>query len=328
MSRILVTGANGLLGSSIIRNLLENHNFSITALVRENSDLNLIDGQLSSINLSYCSLFDIVGLDSLLKGVDYIIHCAALVDFNAGKFNELIKTNVEGTKNLVNASLTNNIKKFVHISSVATLSKSEEYEVYNENSKWIHTAFNSDYSISKYLSEQEVWRGVNEGLNATILCPSLILGIGNFSKSSLQMIDKIFQTRGYYPLGGNGFVDVEDVAKFAILSLSNETNGHRYIISGENLSYKQFFEKILFHPLSHFKGKTRPIPVFLNNILLKLTKSLEFVFRKSIIISYQSIKNMNYYPKYDNSKSKSIFNFSYSPIDKTIEVMLKNYFKR
>ncbi|HMP28362.1 MAG TPA: SDR family oxidoreductase, partial [Saprospiraceae bacterium] len=268
-----------------------------------------------------------VALDDLLKKIDYIIHCAAKVDFNAGNFKNLIKTNVEGTHNLVNASLTNSIKKFVHISSVATLSKSDEHEIYDEKSKWNHSNFNSDYAISKYLSEQEVWRGINEGLCATILNPSLILGIGNFSKTSLQMIDKIFQSQGYHPHGGNGFVDVNDVAKLAIISLDASFSGERYIVSGENLSYKNLYEKILNHPLSQFKGVIRPLPSLLNKILLGASRSLEVIFRKSIILSYQSIRNMNSFPKYINQKSKTDFSFDYTPIDTTINQMLEGYFQ-
>jgi nucleoside-diphosphate-sugar epimerase len=316
------------LGSTIIQNLIVDPEIKITALVRENSNLSLLENHIPFIKLSYCSLFDIVELEDLLTNIDYIIHCAALVDFNAGKFSQLQKTNVEGTKNLINASLSNNILKFVHISSVATLSKSEEYETYNENSKWIHSVFNSDYSISKYLSEQEVWRGINEGLNATILNPSLILGIGNFSKTSLQMIDKIFQSMGFYPLGGNGFVDVQDVAKIAILAMNEQTSGKRYVISGENLSYQQLYEKILYHPLSNFKGKIKPLPKIVNRLLLVFTKTIETIIRRSLILSYQSIRNMNSYPKYDNSQSKLAFKFSYTPIDRTIDIMLHKYFKK
>jgi dihydroflavonol-4-reductase len=324
---ILVTGANGLLGSHIIRHLLLNDvKFDIIALVRENSDLSLLIPYLSKIRISNCSLFDICELEKLISTVDYIIHCAALVTFNAGNFNLLKKTNVEGTANLVNLALSTNIKKIVHISSVAALSKSKEIEYYQESSKWNHSAENSDYAISKYQSEQEVWRAMQEGLNATILNPPLILGSGNFQKTSLQIIDKIYSSRGFYPSGGNGFVDVNDVAQIAIKSLSNDYNGERFIVSGINLSYKELYEKIFKNHQAKQSYQIRPLPKTLSYILIVFTKYFEMITRKTCILSHQSIVGLSNYPKYDNSKSIKSFNFSYTPIDKTISSMLEGYF--
>lgn len=325
MTKVLVTGANGLLGSTIVQQLLEKDDYHIVALVRPTGDLSLLKNCINSVQVDYTSIFDIKGLEELIKDVDFIIHCAALVDFNAGKLDELRKTNVEGTANLVNIALDSNLKKFVHISSVATLSKTEDGSFYDEKSKWVHSAFNSDYAISKYLSEQEVWRGINEGLSATILNPSLILGSGNFKKTSLQMVKKVFQTQGFHPPGGNGFVDVEDVAALAIKALDSEFNSRRYIVSAENLSYKEFFTKILFHPKSPFKGKIRQLPDILLFLLLNITKLSEKIFKRSFLISHQAVKNMGSFPKYDNSLSKNDFNFEYKSIDTTIQNMVNSY---
>ena len=327
MPTILVTGANGLLGSHIIKHLLLNEEkFDIIALVRENSDLSLLKPYLPKITISTCSLFDICELEKLINTVDYIIHCAALVTFEAGNFNLLRKTNVEGTANLVNVALSANIKKIVHISSVAALSKGKEIECYDESAKWNHTAENSDYAISKYQSEQEVWRAMQEGLNATILNPPLILGSGNFQKTSLQIIDKIYSSRGFYPSGGNGFVDVHDVAQIAIKSLSEEYNGQRFIVSGINLSYKELYEKIFKNPQSKHNYQIRPLPKPLSYMLTLFTKYFEMVTRKTFLLGHQSIVGLSNYPKYDNSKSIKSFNFTYTPIQNTLSSMLEDYF--
>ncbi len=328
MSKILVTGANGLLGSTIVKQLLENGAFEITALVRFGSDLSLLENSIQKIQIDNTSLFDIKGLESLLTDIDFIIHCAALVNFNAGKFSELKKINVGGTSNLINVALESGVKKFVHISSVATLSKSKDDSLYNEKSKWIHSTFNSDYAVSKYLSEQEVWRGIHEGLPATILNPSLILGPGNFEKTSLQIVEKVFQSKGYHPPGGNAFVDVDDVATISIKSLSSDYNGKRYIVSAANLTYQDLFTKILSHPQSGFKGKIKPMPKFLLILLTNFTKLFEKLFKISVIVSYQAVKNMGAFPRYDNSLSIQDYNYTYKNIDTTIDEMVTAYFNK
>jgi nucleoside-diphosphate-sugar epimerase len=84
-----------------------------------------------------------------------------------------MKVNVEGTANIINAALATGVKKLMHVSSVAAIGRSRGNEVIHEDTPWEDSALNSNYAITKFLSEREVWRGVAEGLNAVIVNPSL-----------------------------------------------------------------------------------------------------------------------------------------------------------
>jgi glycosyltransferase involved in cell wall biosynthesis len=83
--------------------------------------------------------------------------------------DEMMLVNIEGTRNIVNASLLNNVKKLVHISSIAAIGRDEKSDIITENTAWTDSEMNTNYAKSKYLSELEVWRGVEEGLNSIIL---------------------------------------------------------------------------------------------------------------------------------------------------------------
>ena len=127
------------------------------------------------------------------------------------------KINIEGTANLMNVALDSNIKKCVYISSVATLGY-EEDTIIDESSYFKHQNKNSNYAITKYYAEQEVWRAAAEGLKVVIVNPSIIFGPGNWNKGSSQIFKKIFNGLRFYSEGGSGYVDVVDEAD-AVLKL-------------------------------------------------------------------------------------------------------------
>ena len=128
---ILLTGANGLVGSFIGRKLLEN-NIPFKALVREGSDLSTLNDVKQRIEFIQGDVLDIPNLSEALNKVETVIHCAAVVSFNPRDKKMLQKINIEGTRNLLNLSLEKKIEHFIHISSVGALGKSRTNETINE----------------------------------------------------------------------------------------------------------------------------------------------------------------------------------------------------
>jgi len=243
-SNILITGATGLLGNEIVAQLLTNPSFNIKTLVRNN------DNTLpKEVEQAIGDILDINSLDSALIGIDYVIHAAAFISFNRRKRNQLFETNVEGTKNLINACLGIGIKKFVHISSVAAIGKpesvldAEDEVIADENHKWQESPLNSNYGKSKYLAELEVWRGQAEGLPTVIINPSVILGEGNLNKSSSQLFKYVLNHNLFYTKGYLNYVDVQDVAKIAISLMTNTTENKRFIANSGKVSFYLFFQK-------------------------------------------------------------------------------------
>ena len=119
-----------------------------------------------------------------MAGIENVYHAAAIVSFNKKDRQQMYKINVEGTANIVNICLANNVKKLGYISSIASLGRTAGQEWYNEKDTWKTSKQNSYYATTKYTAENEVWRGSEEGLNTVIVNPGVILGPGDMHKSS------------------------------------------------------------------------------------------------------------------------------------------------
>jgi dihydroflavonol-4-reductase len=326
LKKILVTGANGFLGSHIVHDLVS-LGYLVYALVRPNSSLNLLKASLPNINLINGDVNDLSSLEETFVDKEIVIHTASYVSYEAGKMPVMNKANVEGTSNVVNTCLYLKIDKLIHVSSVAAIAKRAEAVIYNEDSKWVRSPLNLDYGISKYQAEQEVWRGIEEGLKATIINPALILGKGDYSRSSAEIINKIISSKGMYPGGVNGFVDVVDVAKACITAIDHQHNSQRFILCAENLSYKDLY--ILFYKsLGLDTKKLRPMPAIVKGLLNKINSLIEPIFKKSILLSTQAMKYTSTISRYDNTKSKNVLGIVYRPVKETIEEMAKDFLSK
>ena len=156
---IFLTGGTGLVGAHILLKLTESGQ-KVKALKRKRSSLTVIKNifshykktnLLQSIEWIEGDLLDLFSLQEGIKGCNTVIHCAAIVSFNPKDFKKVMKINVEGTANIVNICLENNIEKLAYISSIATLND-EKNQVRTEDSFWKESKSNSQYAKSKYLS--------------------------------------------------------------------------------------------------------------------------------------------------------------------------------
>ncbi len=261
---VLVTGGSGLVGSHILYELISEGQ-AVRALRRSVQSTELVAhlfvyynpdkgmDMFSRIEWVDGDVNDIISLREALGGVDHVYHCAAIVSFLPGDRQRMMKVNVEGTANLVNLCLQMGVKKLCHCSSVAAIGRPERGNQVNESLVWKTSATNSWYAISKYGAEREVWRGAEEGLNTVIVNPTVVIGPGDASRSSAQLYKSVQKGLLFYPRGVTGFVDVRDVASAMCLLMNGDICGERFILSGENLSYKKVFEL-----LAHYAGVKPP----------------------------------------------------------------------
>lgn len=189
-------------------------------------------------------VLDVISLEEAMEGVDAVIHSAAIVSFEPDDKDEMLKTNIEGTANIVNIAIDKNIRRFIHISSVAALGRTEIEETVNEERQWLDTKTNTNYAISKHKAEMEVWRAISEGLNAAILNPSTILGYGDWNTSSCAIFKSVHGGLPYYTTGINGFVYVEDVARAAVQLFDSDIIRERFIVNGGNWTFRQLLNTI------------------------------------------------------------------------------------
>ena len=236
---ILVTGGSGLVGSELISQLLADGNH--VKAIYNNTPLCTSDPNLISVQ---CDILDTSALEEAMEGITQLYHCAAVVSFSSKNKDRLLKINIEGTANVVNAAIDAGVEKMVHVSSVSALGRIRQNETVTEEMSWTEESSNSLYGKSKYLGEMEVWRGTGEGLDAVIVNPSLILGSGDWSKGSSEIFRSVYKEFPWYSDGVTGVVDVKDVAKAMILLMNSEIKNEKFILNGENLSYKEIFTGI------------------------------------------------------------------------------------
>jgi nucleoside-diphosphate-sugar epimerase len=240
---IAVTGANGLLGSFVARKLLST-NTPFVALKRPGSDTSLLEDVNRLITWRDADVLDTVALHEALAGVSGVIHAAALVSFNPRDKKKLFRTNIEGTKNMVDACLLLGIGRMVHVSSVAALGRQKNQEIITEENKWTESTLNSAYAESKYRAELEAFRGQEEGLSTVIVNPSVILSRGNWNRSSAQLFKYVWKSRPFYIDGSLNYVDVRDVSEAIVKLYHSQYQGERFIINAGSIPYLEFFRAV------------------------------------------------------------------------------------
>jgi dihydroflavonol-4-reductase len=326
---ILVTGATGLIGSHLTAHLLLQGK-NIVALKRDSSNTNNIKETLSFYTKEHNELFskinfvdgditDIYSVLDALTNVEQVYHCAGLVSFDEKKMKELLLVNAEGTANVVNACLEKNIEHLCHVSSVATMPNHDKKALVDESVFWKSSPENGAYSISKYNGEREVWRGIEEGLNAVIVNPSVVLGAGCWGQSSSRIIDECYKGTKFYTNGVTGFVDVRDVVQCMIALSDKRISGKRFVISGENKSFKDVLEQ--FHTAF---GKKLP-SIEAGKWMLKTGALLESMFSSDPRITKTTVDaalNKNYF---SHDKIKEEINHTFTPINETIAYVAEKY---
>ena len=233
----------------------------------------------------------------------------------------MISNNVEGTANLVNAAIENGVKKICHVSSIAALGHLENGELITEDTNWVPAKKISGYSESKFFSEAEIWRGIEEGLDAVIVNPSIIFGPANWENGSAKMFKTIWDGMKFYTKGITGFVDVNDVT-CAMILLMDKSNfetykNQRFLLNSENLSYQNVFNQIaneLDKPKPNFFASN-----FLLSIVWRVAIFASWITGKPSMITRDSVSNSNETNNFDGSKITQALNFKYRPISESIK---------
>ncbi|UZR92446.1 SDR family NAD(P)-dependent oxidoreductase [Chondrinema litorale] len=311
-----ITGCNGLVGSYIARKLLEN-GATVSALKRKDSDLSYINDISDQIKWHEGDILDVLSLEAGIKEADYVIHCAGMVSFLQADFAKMFKVNVEGTANVVNTCLKYTGKKLLYISSIAALGNTILPEIINETKQWDNSAMNSKYGLTKFMGEEEVWRGNAEGLDVIVINPSVVLGRGNWKKSSLTMFDYISTEPLFYPEGNVNYVDVRDLADLVMQLIDQQVLNEKFIASAGCISYKDMLEQI------SLKLNKRPPKYKLNNFFaftaLTTGKIKGFFTGQSSTVSKELIKNSKRMTQYSNEKIKKNLSFTFRNLDTTLD---------
>ncbi len=322
---IFITGGTGLVGSHVLLKLSQSGK-AFKALKRHSSSLEICQNVFHHYGGQ--ELFkkivwvegDINNIPSLEKGMqdcELAIHCAAMVSFHPSEARLMQKINVEGTANVVNMALTNGIKKLAYVSSIAALGRNSTNQTVDEECHFKVTKFDTNYALSKYYAEQEVWRASQEGLNVVIVNPSVILGPGDWSKGSSQIFQKIHSGLKFYTTGSTGYVDVIDVAESLTQLLFSEIKNERFIVNGANLKYRDCFERIAL-ALNKPKATIKVTPL-LKEIAWRMEAIRSFFTAKRPLITQETANSAMTNSTYSTAKIQEKIRFEFTNIDATIK---------
>ena len=317
-----VTGANGLLGSFIVRKLIAEH-ARFVAFRRKGSDVSLLSDVADRIEWRPLDILDPVAMDDALEGVTSVIHAAAMVSFNPRHESAITRINTEGTRNIVNACLANDIRHLIHISSVGALGRAKGQTAIDEGNKWIENATHTPYASSKYLAELEVFRGQEEGLRTLILNPSVILAPADWEKSSARLFKFVWDEPLFYIDGSLNYVDVRDVATAAWLALNSGTENERLIVSAGAVSFKDFFDAVAR------RFAKRPPMIKLNRNLIKIAAGFEAfsakIRRSEPRITPDTARLAGTFFQYQNAKIKRKLGLEFHSFEETLDWCCEYY---
>ncbi len=332
---ILVTGGTGLLGAHLLYKLAKN-NESVRAIYRTQHKLDHVKSVFATYTDNYQTMFndiewmqadllDIPSLSEAFKDINYVYHCAAFVSFEPNKFQLLRKSNIEGTANIVNQCIANNVKKLCHVSSIATVRDSANNEDITETSVWNSEDDHSVYAITKYGAEMEVWRASQEGLDTVIVNPGVILGAGIWHYGTGSLFKKAHKGLKFYTSGNIALVDVEDVVSIMIKLTKSDVKNERFILVAEQWSYKTFFEalskSVNVKPPKKLAGRS------LLTFLWKLDWLKHKLTGKQRLLTKHIVQSLTTEKHYNNNKIKTTLDYSFKPVDKSIETIGAFYLK-
>jgi dihydroflavonol-4-reductase len=329
----LVTGATGILGSTVVLKLLQ-HNIPVVACKQKTSNIKKVEKLFSYYTTDYKNLFskikwvevdvcDVFSIEEALEGITAVYHCAGFVSFNSKDREQLYTINEKGTSNLVNACHYKNINALCHVSSIATINNLDYKHTLSETVFWKTSGKESDYAISKYNAEREVWRGIEEGLNAVIVNPGVILSPGFWNQSSSMLFPKCYKGNNYYTKGITGYVSASDVAEVMIQVVNKRLFANRYIVIENNYS----FQTILNLIQTEFN---KPVPTInANKFLLNCAKIIDSILSKlnnqSPTITKHLIEAAFNKQTLSNSKLVNTLNYKFTPITQVCRQICLHY---
>lgn len=320
----VVTGATGIVGSHVTMHLLDSGH-SVIACKRSQSSLKSLEelflscGKqhlLQKIEWKEADINDVYALDDVIRNAKGVFHCAGMVSFLRSDRQSLKKINTDGTLNVVSACLHANVP-LCFVSSIATLNNTDVKGELTESVFWKRSGKESDYAISKYNAEREVWRAMEEGLEAVIVNPGVVLSEGFRNHSSSAIFDRIRKGLRFYTKGSTAYVAATDLAKAMVMLMEKKKFGQRYIVTEGNYSFHEILTAIakaleVTPPKTEAGRSLLNLAGFLENVV-------SFVLGKNAQLSSALINSLLSESRYSNKKISIESGMQFTPIKAEIE---------
>lgn len=320
---ILITGATGLVGAALLKRFLDakvkvkacyRSEYRKNQLLQYLKKHNYSAAQLATIEWTLTDINALGSLDSAFENVSEVYHCAALVQLDDSKNERLLKTNAEGTANVVNYCIQKGVKKLLYVSSIAALGDPIANEKIDETTPWNNDLPKTGYAYSKYRAELEVWRGMQEGVNAIIVNPGVILGYAHRTGPAKQFFNYVQRPTYYFSSGGTGYVHVDDVVDALLQLAKSKLKNARYVLVAENLSYKTFLARL--QQQNQLKSSAKFVSATTLKLLWMADTVAAFLKLKKKVFSKGLLQSLTTTATYDGTKiTKALPGFQYRPLD-------------
>jgi nucleoside-diphosphate-sugar epimerase len=326
----MVTGATGFIGSRLVQELI-NRQIQVNILVR--SDKKISPGIRKKVSVFYGDVTNKEAVDSAIKNCDFIFHLAGFAGIWSKDKILPYRTNVEGTKIILEAALKSNIKKVIFTSSAATFSPSTQEKSVDEKSP-LPEFYLTDYEKTKRIAEELCIEYCTKGVDVVIVNPTRVYGPGPLNKSnSVTILIKNYIKGTWRFIPGNGhqignYVFIDDVVKGHISALEHGVSGEKYILGGTNVSYNEFFDTIGEVQGKKFKLLHLPDPAISAFASFELFCAENF--RKPPLITPLWVKRYNQNRPVSSQKAIKELSYSVTPLSEGIEktILWLNLMKR
>lgn len=325
----IVIGATGLIGSHLLLKLLSEGIHCVAGFKSEHSKDTVkklfhnfkSDSLFELIQWEEIDVCDLYLLENIISCDSIVYNCSGIVSFSQRDEEKLEQINIIGVRNIVNVCLSKRVKKLIHLSSVAALGGDDKREI-NETNTIKNATQLGVYANSKYLGELEVWRGIEEGLMAVILNPSVVVGEGDENKSSSMLFKFTKGTFGLYTKGATGYVDVKDVVN-AIIAISNsDISGERYILNGVNLKYEEAFTLIR---KQYNLYRLTEVPPFVIKMVANTSAFFSFIGLTKDFLPKSATESALNKKSYSSKKFQNVFNYNFIPFDESVKRIAQFY---
>jgi len=267
VSVTLVTGATGLVGSHVTRQLVERGD-RVRATVRTGSIVDQIEDL--GIETVRCDVLDRPAVRRAMRDVTRVFHVAGLTSLRAGA-DALFRVNVDGTRIVLEEALRAGVERVVHTSSVAAIGPARRGTTADERQVFRSSHHGLPYVNSKHVAENEALRVAARGLPVVIVNPAYVLGRGDVYRSSTVLVRRFMRRQiPAYVDGALNVVDVSDVARGHLLADEKGVPGERYILGNRNFTLDR-----LFADLSRLTGVEPPAVKLPLSIALQLATAAE-----------------------------------------------------
>ncbi|HOO56319.1 MAG TPA: SDR family oxidoreductase [bacterium] len=314
--KVMVTGADGLLGSNLVRALLES-GYEVRAMIYPQSRSTTLDGL--DIERVAGDVLDARAVDGAVEGCDAVMHCAASTALWPPKDPKITAINEQGTVNVLASAEKHSVKRMVHVGSASSYGFGTKQNPGTEESPYAYEDSGLAYFQSKHNAQKLVLSHVEQGkIDAVVVNPTFMLGPNDFGPSSGRLIARFVDLQlPIYPPGGRNFVDVRDVARGMVLALEKGKTGDRYLLGHRNMNMKEFFD--LVAEIAGVKKPRIPAPVPLVMFTGVLGSLAAAVTKKPPEVSIEIARNSCTGCYYSAGKAVADLGLPQSPIETAVE---------